>query len=391
MPEQKPKVTIRMYCHGFGDCFLLTFDNRGTPYRILIDCGMLTGNSNTLKTAIRNIHDELRLPDGKQSKIDVVVQTHEHKDHISGFNLRDEAGNLLWDSIKVGQVWQAWTEDPDHCLASELKEKQLKKKKALDKALELYLENITSGHHVSLMADQYNGDIYLAAEQRYANALKQLLEFNHTADEVRTNNEPGRRSQSFTKKKPSRRTVKNAMDYFSERDPNEKIVIKYFRPGDLVGKNETGLHGVKFYVLGPPEDYKKLRVMDDPKHEEMYLEGHGPSENFFMALTGDNDGSIEHVSPFSKKYFYREEDLKNGKASLSSLQGDTRKKTKKAKASDVFDSYYDEDQAWRQIDIDWLHNTGLLALHLDSYTNNTSLVLAIELETDDDNKERVLR
>jgi hypothetical protein len=34
---------------------------------------------------------------------------------------------------------------------------------------------------------------------------------------------------------------------------------------------------------------------------------------------------------------------------------------------------------WRRIDHDWLASAGQLALDLNSYTNNTSLVLAFEL------------
>ena len=38
-----PHVTIRMYCQGLGDCFLLTFvtDADKEPVRVLIDCGVL--------------------------------------------------------------------------------------------------------------------------------------------------------------------------------------------------------------------------------------------------------------------------------------------------------------------------------------------------------------
>jgi hypothetical protein len=36
-------------------------------------------------------------------------------------------------------------------------------------------------------------------------------------------------------------------------------------------------------------------------------------------------------------------------------------------------------EAWRKIDDDWLQQAGALALYLDSFTNNSSLVLAIEL------------
>ena len=39
----------------------------------------------------------------------------------------------------------------------------------------------------------------------------------------------------------------------------------------------------------------------------------------------------------------------------------------------------DQDQGWRRIDEDWLGSAAQFALDLDSATNNTSLVLAIEL------------
>src|SRR5206468_3321141 len=39
----------------------------------------------------------------------------------------------------------------------------------------------------------------------------------------------------------------------------------------------------------------------------------------------------------------------------------------------------DQDQSWRRIDQDWLGTAAQFALQLDSATNNTSLVLAIEL------------
>ena len=42
-------------------------------------------------------------------------------------------------------------------------------------------------------------------------------------------------------------------------------------------------------------------------------------------------------------------------------------------------AYRQRNNAWRTIDDDWLETAGALALYLDEYTNNSSLVLAIEL------------
>lgn len=39
-------------------------------------------------------------------RIDVVVATHRHKDHVSGF------GNAKWNGVEVMEVWMPWTEDP---------------------------------------------------------------------------------------------------------------------------------------------------------------------------------------------------------------------------------------------------------------------------------------
>ena len=46
------------------------------------------------------------------------------------------------------------------------------------------------------------------------------------------------------------------------------------------------------------------------------------------------------------------------------------------------DTYFAADAAWRRVDEDWLHVSTDLALQLDSATNNTSLVLAIERVAD---------
>src|SRR4051812_38815848 len=125
-------IRVRMYCHGFGDCFLLTYCNDDTPvYKMLIDCGMLTGKAELMKEAIMNIKKDC------DDHLDLVVQTHEHKDHVSGFNIKD-SGKLLWDTIQVDNVWLAWTENIGPAgdgLANQLKEKQIKKTKALANAI----------------------------------------------------------------------------------------------------------------------------------------------------------------------------------------------------------------------------------------------------------------
>ena len=40
------------------------------------------------------------------ARIDVVVATHRHKDHVSGFAVEG------WDDVEVKEVWMPWTEHP---------------------------------------------------------------------------------------------------------------------------------------------------------------------------------------------------------------------------------------------------------------------------------------
>jgi hypothetical protein len=119
--EPAEGVRVRMYCHGLGDCFLLSF-SRGSagspPFHVLIDCGVIHGTPNSDKL-IRLVVADLLAETG--GRIDLLIATHEHWDHLSGFvqarDLFEESDGGLRD---VGQIWMAWTEDPDDHIASRL-------------------------------------------------------------------------------------------------------------------------------------------------------------------------------------------------------------------------------------------------------------------------------
>jgi glyoxylase-like metal-dependent hydrolase (beta-lactamase superfamily II) len=100
------KVTIRFYCQGIGDCHLLRFKKEdGSVFWMMIDCGIhssVKGGS----AKIDAIVDNVALLTGK--RLDVLVLTHEHWDHNSGFfSARDK-----FKEFKVGEVWMGWTENP---------------------------------------------------------------------------------------------------------------------------------------------------------------------------------------------------------------------------------------------------------------------------------------
>ncbi|HEX2275444.1 MAG TPA: hypothetical protein VHG90_16400 [Acidimicrobiales bacterium] len=111
----KPEhVTVRMYQVGFGDCFLASFtyarplaDGRRERH-VLIDFGSTHAPH----------HQKLdwaaiarRVADDCGGKLDVVVVTHRHKDHLSGF-ANDEAAAIV-DELAPGLIVRPWTEDPE--------------------------------------------------------------------------------------------------------------------------------------------------------------------------------------------------------------------------------------------------------------------------------------
>lgn len=114
----RDKLLIRMYDVGFGDCFLIVVP--GNPKRsILVDAGFhAQGKGSFAGTALAEqvIVDVTRLT-GKK-RIDVVIATHRHQDHVFSFNAK------VWDELEVGEVWMPWVEDPKNRAARRLWKKQ---------------------------------------------------------------------------------------------------------------------------------------------------------------------------------------------------------------------------------------------------------------------------
>jgi beta-lactamase superfamily II metal-dependent hydrolase len=95
-----------MYNVGFGDAFLVSLPDGEKRRRILFDCGSIEAAPGvTMPSIVDRIVREVTDSDGK-ARIDVVVATHRHKDHVSGF------GQAAWDKVEVKEVWMPWTEHP---------------------------------------------------------------------------------------------------------------------------------------------------------------------------------------------------------------------------------------------------------------------------------------
>jgi beta-lactamase superfamily II metal-dependent hydrolase len=98
----KGVLRVRMYRVGFGDFFLLTVPTHSGPAHILIDCGVHAGNIGSIDDCVQDLAKET----GR--KLALVIATHFHADHLSGFatNFSD------FEQFEVGAVWITNRLDP---------------------------------------------------------------------------------------------------------------------------------------------------------------------------------------------------------------------------------------------------------------------------------------
>jgi hypothetical protein len=137
--------------------------------------------------------------------------------------------------------------------------------------------------------------------------------------------------------------------------------IAYWLPSDE--PYEIPQANARIYFLGPPYDPKLIRKINPSKRTpETYglaLSEGGPLPfGVVSALMPDPDRDPTDGRPFHQR---------------SSIP------IKPARAAFPLFKKYFEEENWRRIDGDWLSGSADLALALQSYTNNTSLVMALEL------------
>ena len=77
-----PKVRVRMYRQGLGDCFLITFDVGGSEKHMLIDCGTLGATTTGVKLA--KVVEDIKTTTKKH--LHLLIATHEHWDHVAAFD-----------------------------------------------------------------------------------------------------------------------------------------------------------------------------------------------------------------------------------------------------------------------------------------------------------------
>lgn len=270
-------IDVRMYNVGFGDCFLITLgsidrrDQTPRPYRILVDCGRHAGSARTegdsepefdavIDALIADLDAE---PDRSGPRIDLLVVTHRHRDHVHGFSKTEK-----WAGIDVGEIWMPWVEDPTNQFAKDLVDRQED------------LARRTLGALRALKAaagDGATGELESAIEIAYnATSNAQAMQLLHTG------------------LKAARRRFLPRLGYFPDAFTQAEL-------GDLLPR------GVTIHVLGPSRDPKVIASLDPPSGA-----AYEPMAPRRQAADEDEQADIGAVpEPFGRAWEAKEADLRS--------------------------------------------------------------------------------
>lgn len=331
------RARVRMYRHGLGDCFLVTFRRAdGEPFHLLVDCGALARSATDMVSLAERIEEATRRADGR-SRLDLVIATHEHRDHLSGFNQARE----VFERIEIGAVWMGWTENPEDLDARRLLEGR---KRAL----------------ASLRAALASPRGMAAAAAGALDGVDSLLAFGAGDDTALD----------------ARKTIADAIGYLRGRGERAGA-LEFLAPGNGPLQLD-GVESVRAFVLGPPRDTRLLldSAVTKKRLEEGSIYHLAGLERAALDALGDALGFDSSGDPVltagRHRPFPSEHSIRRDGFWFDQI------------AEFVAQTYDNEDEAWRHIDHDWIESFGRLALKLDNDTNNTSLVVAFELEESGD-------
>ena len=242
------KIRIRMYRVGFGDCFLVSVPQGGSYQHILVDCGVHAhGNIGTMADVVANIAEETN------KKLAVVIATHAHQDHISGFGAFGEQ----FQQFEIGEVWMPWLMNPNDKKAKAMERKQM----ALAGALRTHFAAAGG-------ADPQTESIIVNATG--------VSRLGASSSETRGNG-------------PALKLLRSGFN---------NATVRYFKAGDEVA-NAAGVKGLTAQMLSPSTDESFLTRMDPPTAQR------------YKAAAGD--GGVQNaINPFSNYWTMKREQFPKG-------------------------------------------------------------------------------
>jgi beta-lactamase superfamily II metal-dependent hydrolase len=232
MSTLTPKETkVTMYNVGFGDCFLVSFKySEKKIFKILIDCG----SSTLKKDQMSKVVDKILLD--TESKVDAIVITHRHSDHLSAFN--DNSIGKKLEKLNPEIVIQPWTEHP------EAKSKDIEAPNVFTASAVKHIHSLNSLQQLAQLILDNSDKIISTAGPKITKQIRNLAALSV----------------------PNKTAVKRLENLGKKH--------AYVYAGSKTGL-ENLIPGVKVIVLGPPTikqtpDIKKQKKWDEDEFWKLY-------------------------------------------------------------------------------------------------------------------------
>lgn len=360
---EQETVSVRMYRGLLGDCFLLTHRIGKRVFRTLFDCGVLQAIGSAkpeTKAGVAHMADVVRnLFDQTGGELDLIVATHEHYDHLSGFILQDE----LWDTFKIHAVWFAWTENYADPLANDIR---LNRSKGLA-TLSALVAGAKAGQAFGLVPDELEETVARVQDLlQFYGEIEPVAVVGHALTGAAAHDPaaPANPRPSGRPPKVPPVSCQDVLDWLKTR-PEDPGKVRYLEPGQQV---RFGLDDrLQATVFGPPRTRDRLLQLDPSK---------GGGREVYLVQPGE-------VGALAKTLAMRSEQQAGGALVAGDYPFADRFRRWEDAASDdpLAAAYYATDprNAKRRIDGEWLGSAETLALKIDGDVNNTSLALAVEV------------
>lgn len=220
--ESVAGLRVRMYRVGFGDFFLLSMPGADGEQHILIDCGVHAGDIHTIQAAVQDLAAETN------NHLALVIMTHRHADHISGFaTCKDD-----FKKFTVDMVWMSWFEDPGDSKA------------------------VAFQASLSALANRVQNQLKLAARRDPASKELEYMAQNATGDG----------GLGFGGASSNATALAVLHGGFANQAP-----IRYYAAGEAPELPKVLADaGLSARILGPPRDPALIAQMDNKAHQYLW-------------------------------------------------------------------------------------------------------------------------